>query len=101
MTTNVPDYQHLISKIPLEAWQFLSAEVLDDEETGGSLINFEWDSNKHPELEPLNQLTNEQWDDFIQTSLLNAIQNIDLDDNETEGESEPSDRDDREGGELD
>lgn len=101
MTTNVPDYQDLISKIPLEAWQFVTAEVDEDEETGEALINFNWDSIKHPELEPLNQLTDEQWDDFLQTALQNAIQNIDLDDNETEGESEPSDRDDREGGELD
>jgi hypothetical protein len=101
MTTNVPDYQDLISKIPQEAWQFVSAEVDEDDETGEALINFEWDSNKHPELEPLNQLTNEQWDDFIQTALQNAIQATNFDDNENDEEPEPSDRDDREGGELD
>jgi hypothetical protein len=101
MTSNIPDYEDLISQIPQEAWQFVSAEVDEDDETGEALINFQWDDKEHPELKPLTQLSEEQWNDFVQTALQNAIQNIDLDDNETEGESEPSDRDDREGGELD
>jgi hypothetical protein len=101
MTSNIPDYEDLISQIPQEAWQFVSAEVDEDDETGEALINFQWDDEEHPELKPLTQLSEEQWNDFVQTALQNAIQNIDLDDNETEGESEPSDRNDREGGELD
>jgi hypothetical protein len=91
------DYSDLIAQIPQQAWQYVSAEV-DESEDGEMTIEFNWDSESHPELEPLNQLDEDQWNDFV----INALQNaIDAQDNDNENDSEQSHRNDREGGKLD
>lgn len=88
-------YEDLINKIPREAWQYVEAEYEEDEEGNGS-IQFYWDPDEHPELSPLNELDDDQWNDFVTTSLQRTL---DLDENE--GSTEPSDRNDGPGGELD
>ena len=88
-------YEDLINKIPREAWQYLEAEYNEDEEGNGTL-EFFWDPDEHPELSPLNELDDDQWNDFVTTSLQRTL---DLDENE--GSTEPSDRNDGPGGELD
>ncbi len=88
-------YEDLISKIPQEAWQYVEAEYNEDDE-GNGIIQFFWDDEEHPELSPLNELDDDQWNDFVTTSLQRT-----LDLNENEGSTESSDRNDGEGGELD
>jgi len=88
-------YEDLINKIPREAWQYVEAEYNEDEEGNGTL-EFFWDPDEHPELAPLNELDDDQWNDFVTTSLQRTL---DLDENE--GSTEPSDRNDGSGGELD
>ena len=89
------DYIELLKQIPPEAWQYVEGEYDEDDEGNGS-IQFYWDPDEHPELEPLNQLDDEQWNDFVITSLQHSLDNGTFDDN-----SESSDRNDGEGGELD
>jgi hypothetical protein len=89
------DYIELLQQIPPEAWQYVEAEYEEDDEGNGS-IQFYWDPDEHPELEPLNQLDDEQWNDFVITSLQHSLDNGTFDD-----DSESSDRNDGEGGELD
>jgi hypothetical protein len=89
------DYTELLKQIPAEAWQYVEAEYQEDDEGNGSL-QFYWDPDEHPELAPLNQLDDEQWDDFVLTSL-----NRSLDNGTFDAELEPSNRNDGEGGELD
>lgn len=89
------DYIELLQQIPPEAWQYVEAEYEEDDEGNGS-IQFYWDPDEHPELEPLNQLDDEQWNDFVITSLQYSLDNGTFDDN-----SESSDRNDGEGGKLD
>ncbi len=89
------DYTELLQQIPPEAWQYVEAEYDEDDEGNGSL-QFFWDPDEHPELEPLNQLDDEQWNDFVITSLQHSLDNGTFDD-----DSESSDRNDGEGGELD
>ncbi len=91
------DYTELLNQIPAQSWQYVEAEYQEDEEGNGSL-QFFWDSEAHPELAPLNQLDDEQWNDFVTTSLNRSLENDDFDGN---GDSEPSDRNDGESGELD
>ena len=89
-------YDELLNQIPKDAWQYVQAEYEEDDEGNGS-IQFYWDEDEHPELAPLSQLDEDQWEDFVITSLQRAIDNDETD----EGDSESGDRDDREGGELD
>lgn len=89
------DYIELLQQIPPEAWQYVEAEYEEDNEGNGS-IQFYWDPDEHPELEPLNQLDDEQWNDFVITSLQHSLDNGTFND-----DSESSDRNDGEGGELD
>lgn len=89
------DYIELLQQIPPEAWQYVEAEYEEDDEGNGS-IQFYWDPDEHPELEPLNQLDDEQWNDFVITSLQHSLDNGTFND-----DSESSDRNDGEGGELD
>ncbi len=96
-------YKELISQIPLDAWQFVQGEV-DEDENGETVIHFYWDPEEHPELAPLSQISEEDWNEFVSEALQNAInETLDTDDNGTnaEGEPEPGDRNDGEGGELD
>lgn len=89
-------YDELLAQIPNGAWQYVEAEYEEDDEGNGS-IQFYWDDEEHPELKPLSQLDDDQWEDFVITSLQRAIDN----DETEQGESEPGDSDDGEGGELD
>jgi len=89
------DYTELLNQIPAEAWQYVEAEYQEDDEGNGSL-QFFWDPDEHPELAPLSQLDDDQWNDFVTTSLNRSL------DNETfDADPESSDRNDGEGGELD
>jgi hypothetical protein len=89
-------YDELLAQIPNGAWQYVEAEYEEDDEGNGS-IQFYWDDEEHPELKPLSQLDDDQWEDFVITSLQRAIDKDETD----EGNSESGDSDDREGGELD
>ncbi len=89
-------YDKLLAQIPNGAWQYVEAEYEEDDEGNGS-IQFYWDDEEHPELKPLSQLDDDQWEDFVITSLQRAIDKDETD----EGDSESGDSDDREGGELD
>jgi len=88
-------YQDLINQIPAQAWQYVVAEY-EEGDDGNDVIQFYWDSEEHPELAPLDELDNDQWNDFVTTSLQRAIDN-----DETQGSTEPSDRNDGASGELD
>lgn len=89
-------YDELLKQIPSQAWQYVEAEYEEDDEGNGS-IQFYWDDEEHPELKPLSQLDEDQWEDFVITSLNRALENDETD----EGDSESGDSDDREGGKLD
>lgn len=89
-------YDELLKQIPQDAWRYVEAEYEEDDEGNGS-IQFYWDDEEHPELKPLSQLEEDQWEDFVITSLQRAIDN----DETEQGDSEPGDSDDGEGGELD
>jgi len=88
-------YQDLINQIPAQAWQYVVAEY-EEGDDGNDVIQFYWDSEEHPELAPLDELDNDQWNDFV----INALQRG-LDNHETQGSTEPSDRNDGASGELD
>lgn len=88
------DYTELLKQIPAQSWQYVEAEYQEDDEGNGS-IQFYWDSDEHPELAPLNQLDDDQWNDFVTTSLQRSLDNGTFD-----ADSEPSDRNDGESGEL-
>ena len=89
------DYTELLQQIPAEAWQYVVAEYQEDDEGNGSL-QFYWDPDEHPELAPLSQLDDDQWNDFVTTSLQRSIDNAIFD-----AEPEPGDRNDGESRELD
>ena len=89
-------YDELLAQIPNGAWQYVEAEYEEDDDGNGS-IQFYWDDEEHPELKPLSQLDEDQWEDFVITSLQRAIDNDETD----KGNSESSDRNDGEGGKLD
>jgi hypothetical protein len=89
-------YDELLNQIPQSAWQYVEAEYEEDDDGNGS-IQFYWDDEEHPELKPLSQLDEDQWEDFVITSLQRAIDNDETD----ESDSESGDRNDGEGGELD
>jgi hypothetical protein len=88
-------YQDLINQIPAQAWQYVTAEY-EEGDDGNDVIQFYWDPEEHPELAPLGELDNDQWSDFV----FNAIQRG-LDNYETQGSTESSDRNDGASGELD
>jgi hypothetical protein len=88
------DYTELLKQIPAQSWQYVEAEYQEDDEGNGS-IQFYWDTDEHPELAPLNQLDDDQWNDFVTTSLQRSLDNGTFD-----ADSEPSDRNDGESGEL-
>jgi hypothetical protein len=91
-------YDELLNQIPKEAWQYVEAEYEEDDDGNGS-IQFYWDEDEHPELAPLSQLTEDQWEDFVIESLQRTIQESET--NEVDqGSIEPSDRNDGESGEL-
>ena len=58
------------------------------------MIQFFWDDEEHPELKPLSQLDEEQWNDFVITSFNRSL------DNEIEATVELGNRNDGSSGEL-
>ena len=92
-------YDEILNRIPSSAWQYVEAEYTEDED-GNDSIEFFWDEDEHPELAPLSELDDEQWNDFVITALQRTIDATETDEAD-QGNSEPSDRNDGEGGELD
>ena len=91
-------YDEILSKIPQAAWQYVEAEYKEDDDGNGS-IQFFWDDEEHPELAPLSELTEDQWNDFVINSLQRTIDATETNEAD-QGSTEPSDRNDGEGGEL-
>ena len=90
-------YRELVSRIPSEAWAGVSAEVIDEDGQDSKIV-FSWDE-EDPNLKPLSELSQEQFDNFI----LDALeQNIELHTIELDNETatEPSDRNDGTSGDL-
>ncbi len=86
-------YDDILNQIPQGAWQYVEAEYKESEDGDGT-IQFFWDEEEHPELAPLSQLDDDQWHDFVTTSLQRTIDNADQD------ATEPSDRNDGSSGDL-
>lgn len=91
-------YVEILNRIPNSAWQYVESEYTESED--GDSIEFFWDEDEHPELAPLSELDDEQWNDFVITALQRTIDATETNDSD-QGNSEPSDRNDGEGGELD
>jgi len=65
-------YDEMLKQIPQEAWQYVEAEY-EETEDGEGMIQFFWDDEEHPELKPLSQLDQEQWNDFVITSFNRSL----------------------------
>ena len=87
-------YDEILNQIPKEAWQYVTADYREAED-GEGLIEFFWDEAAHPELKPLSELDQEQWHDFVITSLQRVI-----DHHEDQGATELGNRNDGSSGEL-
>ena len=90
-------YREFIARVPSESWASVSAEVIDEDGQDSKIV-FSWDE-EDPNLKPLSELSQEQFDNFI----LDALeQNIELHTIELDNETatEPSDRNDGPSGEL-
>jgi len=85
-------YDEILSKIPQAAWQYVEAEYEEDDDGNGS-IQFFWDDEEHPELAPLSELDDDQWEDFVITSLQRTIQESETNEAD-EDDTESSDRND-------
>ena len=86
-------YDEMLKQIPSEAWQYVEAEY-EEAEDGEGTLQFYWNDEEHPELKPLSQLDDDQWNDFVITSLQKAIDDAD------QGTTEPGNRNDGSSGEL-
>jgi hypothetical protein len=86
-------YDEILNQIPAEAWQYVESEYKEAED-GEGIIQFFWDEDEHPELAPLSQLDDDQWHDFVITSLQRTIDNAEQD------ATESGDRNDGPSGEL-
>ena len=86
-------YDEILKQIPKEAWQYVTADYQEAED-GEGLIEFFWDEAAHPELKPLSELDDEQWNDLVITSLTRSL------DNEIEATIELGNRNDGSSGEL-
>jgi len=86
-------YDEILKQVPREAWQYVTADYQEAED-GEGMIQFFWDDEKHPELKPLSQLDDEQWNDFVLTALNRSL------DNEIEATIELGNRNDGSSGEL-
>lgn len=89
-------YESIVSQIPKEAWQFVHGICDETEDENGDLgITFYWDTDEHPELKPLNLLSHEDWEEFVNTSIENTLKN------EEQRIAQPSNCNDGPSGELD
>ena len=90
-------YRELVSRIPSEAWAGVSAEVIDEDGQDSKIV-FSWDE-EDPNLKPLSELSQEQFDNFILDSLEQSLSQTTTElDNETATES--GDSNDGPSGEL-
>jgi hypothetical protein len=90
-------YIEFVSRIPSNAWKGVSAEVIDEDGQDSKIV-FSWDE-EDPNLKPLAELSQEQFDNFILDALeRNLPQTATELDNETATES--SNRNDGPSGEL-
>jgi hypothetical protein len=90
-------YSEIVSRVPSEAWAGVSAEVIDEDGQDSKIV-FSWDE-EDPNLKPLSELSQEQFDNFILDALERSLpENITEFDNETATES--SNRNDGPSGEL-
>jgi len=90
-------YSEIVSRVPSEAWANVSAEVIDEDGQDSKIVFF-WDE-EDPNLKPLSELSQEQFDNFILDALERSLpENITELDNETATES--SNRNDGPSGEL-
>jgi hypothetical protein len=90
-------YSEIVSRIPSEAWAGVSAEVIDKDGQDSKIV-FSWDE-EDPNLKPLSELSQEQFDNFILDALERSLPETTTElDNETATES--SNRNDGPSGEL-
>ena len=90
-------YSEIVSRIPSEAWAGVSAEVIDKDGQDSKIV-FSWDE-EDPNLKPLSELSQEQFDNFILDALERSLPETTTEfDNETTTES--SNRNDGPSGEL-
>jgi len=90
-------YSEIISRVPSEAWAGVSAEVIDEDGQDSKIV-FSWDE-EDPNLKPLSELSQEQFDNFILDALERSLPKTTTElDNETATES--SNRNDGSSGEL-
>jgi hypothetical protein len=90
-------YREFVSRIPSEAWANVSAEVIDEDGQDSKMV-FSWDE-EDPNLKPLSELSQEQFDNFIRDALEQSLPETTTEpDNETTNES--SNRNDGPSGEL-
>jgi hypothetical protein len=90
-------YNEIVSRVPSEAWAGVSAEVIDEDGQDSKIV-FSWDE-EDPNLKPLSELSQEQFDNFILDALEQSFERHPIElDNETATES--SNRNDGPSGEL-
>lgn len=90
-------YKEFVSRIPSEAWAGVSAKVNYGDGQDSEIV-FSWDE-EDPNLKPLSELSQEQFDNFILDSLEQSLSQTTTElDNETATES--SDSNDGPSGEL-
>jgi hypothetical protein len=90
-------YREFVSRIPSEAWAGVSAEVIDEDGQDSKIV-FSWDE-EDPNLKPLSELSQEQFDNFILDAIEQGFERHPIElDNETATES--SNRNDGPSGEL-
>ena len=82
-------YREFVSRIPSEAWTGVSAEVIDEDGQDSKIV-FSWDE-EDPNLKPLSELSQEQFDNFILDALEQSFEQHTIElDNETATESSNS-----------
>ena len=90
-------YREFIARVPSESWASVSAEVIDEDGQDSKIV-FSWDE-EDPNLKPLSELSQEQFDNFILDSLEQSLTQTTTElDNETA--TEPSNSNDGPSGEL-
>ena len=90
-------YREFIARVPSESWASVFAEVIDEDGQDSKIV-FSWDE-EDPNLKPLSELSQEQFDNFILDALEQSLPQTTTElDNETA--TEPSDRNDGTSGEL-
>jgi hypothetical protein len=90
-------YREFVSRIPSEAWEGVFAEVIDEDGQDSKIV-ISWDE-EDPNLKPLSELSQEQFDNFILDALEQSLPQTTTElDNETATES--GDSNDGPSGEL-